>query len=144
MQTAKHILFVEDDPKDIELTLIALKKISFGREIVVVHDGAEALDYLFYRGKYIERGKRNPILIIIDLKMPKVDGIQVLKEIKDHNTTELIPIVVLTSSKEPCDIEMCYKLGANAYVVKPVQFAEFGEKVRVIAEFWINANESPP
>lgn len=96
------------------------------------------------RGSYAERPKENPILIILDLKMPKLDGIQVIKEIKAHKKTSLIPIVILTSSKENSDLETCYKLGANAYVVKPVQFAEFAEKIRMIGEFWNNANEHPP
>ena len=143
MQTSNHILLVEDDIKDIELTKSILDKYKF-INTVIVRDGEEALDYLFYCGQYAEREKIKPFLIILDLKMPKLDGMQVLKEIRSNKFTRLIPVVVMSSSRENKDLETCYQLGANAYVVKSMQFTVFSENIRNIVEFWIKTNESLP
>lgn len=142
MQVTK-ILLVEDDRKDIELTMLTLEQFKFV-ETTVVNDGEEALEYLFCCGKYAAREKINPTLILLDLKMPKLNGIQVLKELKSNKDTSLIPVVVMSSSQENKDLESCYKLGANAYVVKSLKFTEFSENLRNIVEFWGKTNEPPP
>ena len=144
MTTLKRILLVEDDPKDIELTLAALDEYNLANEIVVARDGVEALDYLYRRGMFKERPPGNPVVILLDLKMPKLDGVQVLQHLKADAQLGLIPIVILTSSRESRDLEECYKLGVNAYVVKPVRFTEFIEAVKQIGIFWVLINESPP
>lgn len=144
MPTLKRILLVEDDPKDIELTLTALEEHNLANEVVTVRDGAEALDYLFYKGAFTDRLKGNPIVIMLDLKMPRIDGIEVLRELKANEKTRLIPVVILTSSRESRDLDECYRLGANAYVVKPVRFSEFIKAVKQIGMFWALLNEPPP
>lgn len=144
MELNKRILLVEDDPKDIELTLAALEEYNLSNEIVVARDGAEALDYLHRREAFKQRPAGNPVVILLDLKMPKLNGVQVLQQLALDEQLRLIPVVVLTSSRESRDLEECYKLGVNAYVVKPVRFTEFIEAVRQIGIFWVLINESPP
>jgi CheY-like chemotaxis protein len=140
----KRILLVEDDPKDIELTLSALSEFNLANEIVVARDGVEALDYLHRREDFAGRPEGNPVVILLDIKMPRMDGIQVLKHVKADAHLRLVPIVVLTSSRESSDLEECYQLGINAYVVKPVRFSEFITAVKEIGIFWALINESPP
>jgi CheY-like chemotaxis protein len=140
----KRILLVEDDPKDIELTLTALGEHRLANEIEVVRDGVEALDYLYRRGAFAQRSEGNPVVILLDIKMPRLDGIQVLRQLKADEQMQLIPVVILTSSNESRDLEDCYKLGANGYVVKPVRFAEFVEAVKRVGVYWVLTNEPPP
>jgi CheY-like chemotaxis protein len=144
MNTFKRVLLVEDDPKDIELTLTALDGYNLANEVVIARDGVEALDYLYRRGTFAERPAGQPVVILLDLKMPKLDGIQVLRQLKADEQMRLIPVVILTSSRESRDLEECYRLGVNAYVVKPVRFADFVEAVRQIGVFWALINELPP
>lgn len=144
MHTFKRILLVEDDPKDIELTLTVLDEYSLANEVVTVRDGVEALDYLYRRGDFAQRPAGNPILILLDLKMPRLDGVEVLRQLKADEQLRCIPVVILTSSRESYDLEECYRLGGNAYVVKPVHFADFVEAVRQIGVFWALINEPPP
>ena len=144
MNTLRRILLVEDDPKDIELTIEALGEHNLANEIAVARDGAEALDYIYRRGTFASRPAGNPVVILLDLKMPKVDGIQVLNQLKSDEQTRSVPVVILTSSRETRDLDECYKLGVNAYVVKPVRFAEFIEAVKGIGVFWALINEPPP
>lgn len=143
MEPLKRILLVEDDPKDIELTLTALAEYNLANEIVVVRDGVEALDYLYRRGKFEQRSHGYPVVVLLDLKMPRLDGVQVLQQIKADEQLRLIPVVVLTSSRESRDLEECYKLGVNAYVVKPVRFTEFIKAIKQIGMFWVLINEPP-
>ncbi|MCA1245120.1 response regulator [Massilia oculi] len=140
----KPILLVEDNPHDLELTLIALAKSQLANEVVVVRDGAEALDYLHRRGEFAQRIAGNPAVILLDLKLPKVDGLEVLKEIRDTDALRSIPVVMLTSSKEEQDVLRSYELGVNAYVVKPVDFAEFVRAIADLGIFWAVLNEPPP
>jgi CheY-like chemotaxis protein len=144
MYTIKRILLVEDDPKDIELTLAALGEHNLANEVAVARDGVEALDYLCRRGAFARRPPGNPIVIMLDLKMPRMDGVQVLRQLKADEQLSLIPVVVLTSSRESLDLEACYRLGVNAYVVKPVRFVEFVDAVKEIGVFWVLVNQSPP
>ena len=144
MTTFKRILLVEDDPKDIELTLTALDEYNLANEIVIARDGVEALDYLYRRGTFAQRPEGNPVVILLDLKMPRLDGVEVLRQLKADEHMRLVPVVVLTSSRESRDLEECYRLGVNAYVVKPVRFAEFVEAVKQIGVFWALVNEPPP
>lgn len=137
----RHILFAEDDPKDIELTINALEENHLANNITIVHDGVEVLDYLYCRKAFEKRSPANPILILLDLKMPRMDGLKVLAQIKADNHLRTIPVVILTSSGETQDIEECYRLGANAYVVKPVRFLDFVEAVKGIGVFWAIINE---
>ncbi|HUQ93988.1 MAG TPA: response regulator [Bryobacteraceae bacterium] len=143
MPELKSILIAEDNPKDLELTLEALSDHNLANDIVAVAEGAEALDYLFRRGKYEGRGHGDPAVILLDIKMPKVDGLEVLRTIKRDARLKTIPVVMLTSSREERDLVDCYELGVNAYVVKPVQFMEFIESVKQIGAFWGILNESP-
>lgn len=140
----KPILLVEDNPNDLELTLIALAKSQLANEVVVVRDGAEALDYLHRRGEFKERVVGNPAVILLDLKLPKVDGLEVLKDIRETETLKSIPVCMLTSSKEEQDVVRSYELGVNAYVVKPVDFAEFVRAIADLGIFWAVLNEPPP
>jgi DNA-binding response OmpR family regulator len=140
----KPILLVEDNPHDLELTLIALSKSQLANEVVVVRDGAEALDYLMRRGEYRQRGVGNPAVVLLDLKLPKVDGLEVLKEIRSSATLKSTPVVMLTSSKEEQDLVRSYELGVNAYVVKPVDFTEFVRAISDLGVFWAVLNEPPP
>jgi len=144
MNILKRILLVEDDPQDIELTVTALSEHNLANEIVIARDGVEALDYIYCRGAFAARPKGNPILILLDLKMPRMNGVQVLKCLKSDEHMRCIPVVILTSSRETRDLEECYQLGVNAYVVKPVRFTEFIEAVKEIGVFWALINESPP
>jgi CheY-like chemotaxis protein len=140
----KPILLVEDNPKDLELTLVALAKTNLANEVVVARDGAEALDYLHARGAYRDRPRGNPAVVLLDLKLPKVDGLQVLEQIKGDDELRAVPVVMLTSSREEQDLLRSYKLGVNAYVVKPVGFREFIEAIRNLGVFWAVLNEPPP
>ncbi len=144
MKSVKNILLVEDDPQDIELTITALSEYKLANEIVTTRDGVEALDYLYCQGAFAQRRKEHPAVILLDLKMPKLDGLQVLQRIKTDKELSLIPIVILTSSRESRDLKKCYELGANAYVVKPVRFTEFVEAIKQIGIFWALINEPPP
>lgn len=143
METLRRILLVEDDPQDIELTLNALGEHNLANEIEIVRDGVEALDYLYHRGSFVQRPEGNPVVILLDLKLPKLDGIQVLRQLKTDEGMRRIPVVVLTSSCEDRDLAECYRLGTNAYVVKPVHFSEFVQAVKEIGVFWAFVNEPP-
>jgi len=143
MEGLKKILLVEDDPNDAELTLTALEGYNLANETAVVSDGTEALDYLFKTGEYSTRPNGNPIVVLLDLKLPKINGIQVLEKIKSDEQLKTIPVCVLTSSKESQDLKECYKLGVNAYVVKPVKFNEFIDQVKTLGLFWAIINEPP-
>ena len=139
------ILLVEDNPDDEALTLRAFKKNNILNEIVVARDGAEALEYLFCTGKYLNRNcDCDPELILLDLKLPKVDGLEVLKEIRTNPATKLIPVIILTSSKEEKDIMKSYELFANSYIRKPVDFIQFSEAVKQLGIYWLVLNEAPP
>jgi CheY-like chemotaxis protein len=140
----KPILLVEDNPHDLELTLIALSKSQLANEVVVVRDGAEALDYLHRRAEYHNRTVGNPAVVLLDLKLPKVDGLEVLKTIRESESLKSIPVVMLTSSKEEQDLLRSYELGVNAYVVKPVDFTEFVRAIADLGIFWAVLNEPPP
>lgn len=143
--TTKTILLVEDSPDDIDLTLHALKKNNIRNEIVVVSDGALALDYLFGTGKYAGRDLTSmPTIILLDLKLPKVDGLEVLQRIRANELTKLLPVVILTCSKEEQDILNGYRLGVNSYVRKPVDFNQFAEAVSNLGLYWLLLNEAPP
>lgn len=141
---AKNILLVDDDSKDIELMLTSLEEQNLANQVVVVRDGAEALDYLYRRGSFADRPEDLPVVIFLDLKMPKVDGMEVLRQVKNDLELKHIPIVMLTSSREDRDLIECYSLGTNAYVVKPVIFVDFVEVVKQLGLFWVLTNETPP
>lgn len=140
----KRIVLAEDNPNDVELTLAALTEINLANEVVVVRDGAEALDYLFRRNQYAGRPPGHPAVLLLDLKMPRVDGLDVLRALKADDQLKTIPIVMLTSSREEQDLVSSYKLGVNAYVVKPVDFRAFIDAVRQLGAFWAVINEPPP
>ena len=144
MDRLGRILMVEDDAKDVELTLEALDEYNLANEVVVTRDGEEALDYLYYRGQFKTRSGENPAVMLLDLKLPKIDGLEVLKQVKSDEKLRLIPVVVLTSSKEEKDMVASYKLGVNGYVVKPVNFHEFVNAIRELGVFWAIINEPPP
>ena len=144
MSNLGRILLVEDDPKDVELTLTALEEYKLANEVVIARDGEEALDYLYRRGNFETRSTDNPAVLLLDLKLPKVDGLEVLQQIKADAKLKLIPVVVLTSSHEERDMVTSYKLGVNAYVVKPVDFHEFVNAVKELGIFWALVNEPPP
>lgn len=143
MGELKRILLAEDNPKDVELTLAALEENNLANEVIIARDGAETLDYLYRRGKFQGRGESNPAVILLDIKMPKVDGIEVLKQIKSDAALKTIPVVILTSSREERDLVKSYQLGVNAYVVKPVNFQEFVKAVKELGVFWAVINEPP-
>jgi len=145
MEEKRAILLVEDNPDDVELTLRALKQYHVKNQINVVRDGAEALDYLFATGAYADRdASALPAVVILDLKLPKVDGLEVLQRVRADERTKLVPIVVLTSSKEERDMVNSYKFGANSYVQKPVDFTQFIEAARQLGLYWLVINEPPP
>ena len=144
MEQLGRILMVEDDPKDVELTLMALEDYKLANEVVVTRDGEEALDYLYCRGNFTTRTPDNPAVLLLDLKLPKVDGLEVLQQIKSDEKLRMIPVVVLTSSHEERDMVASYTLGVNAYVVKPVDFHEFVNAVKELGIFWAVINEPPP
>lgn len=144
MSTLGRILLVEDDPKDVELTLTALEEYNLANEVVVAKDGEEALDYLYSRGSFKARSNDHPAVLLLDLKLPKIDGLEVLQQIKSDEKLRMIPVVVLTSSHEEKDMVASYKLGVNAYVVKPVDFHEFVNAIKELGAFWAVVNEPPP
>jgi CheY-like chemotaxis protein len=144
MNELGRILIVEDDPKDVELTLTALEEYNLANEVVVTRDGEEALDYLYCRGNFTTRTNDHPAVLLLDLKLPKVDGLEVLQQIKSDEKLRMIPVVVLTSSREEKDMVASYKLGVNAYVVKPVDFHEFVNAIKELGVFWAVINEPPP
>jgi len=140
----KRILLVEDNPNDVELTLEALAEHNLANSVVVARDGEEALDYLFYRGTFAGRPAGNPVVILLDLKLPKVSGHEVLRAIRADNKLKMIPVVILTSSREEQDLIEGYRNGVNAYVVKPVDFSDFLEAMKSLGVFWAVINEAPP
>jgi two-component system, response regulator len=140
----KRILLAEDNANDLELTLAALQANGLANEVIVVRDGAEALEWLFRRGPFADRDDDLPALVLLDLKMPRVDGLEVLRQIKADARLRLTPVVMLTASREESDLIRSYELGVNAYVVKPVEFAAFMDAVRQIGAFWAVVNETPP
>jgi CheY-like chemotaxis protein len=144
MSELKRILLAEDDPRDVELILAALAEHNLANGVQVVEDGVQALDYLHRRGAFASRPEGDPVAVLLDLKMPRVDGLQVLTEMKADPRLRTVPIVMLTSSRESIDLEQCYWQGANAYVVKPVQFDEFMTAVKELGLFWAVVNEPPP
>ena len=144
MADLRPILLVEDNPKDIELTLAALAKCQLANDIVVLRDGADALDYLYSRGAHAERSAGDPAVVLLDLKLPKVDGLEVLEKLKSDPQRRQIPVVMLTSSREERDLLKSYELGVNAFVVKPVDFNTFFEAIQDLGMFWAVLNEPPP
>jgi CheY-like chemotaxis protein len=140
----KRILLAEDNLKDIELALEALEENNLANTVVVVRNGAEALDYLYRRGEFSTRPEGNPVVVLLDLKMPKVDGMEVLRQIKGDELMKMIPIVMLTSSREEQDLVKSYQLGANAYVVKPIDFHQVIDAIKQLGLFWAVLNEPPP
>ena len=144
MSELARILLVEDDPRDVELTMTALGEYNLANEVVVARDGEKALDYLYSRGEFSNRSNDNPAVMLLDLKLPKVDGLQILQQIKSDERLKLIPVVVLTSSQEEKDMIRSYQLGVNAYVVKPVDFHEFVNAIKELGVFWAVINEPPP
>lgn len=140
----KRILLAEDNANDLELTLAALRANRLANEVVVVRDGAEAVEWLFRRGRFADRADDLPALVLLDLKMPKIDGLEVLRRIKSDPRLRLTPVVMLTASREESDLIRSYQLGVNAYVVKPVDFAAFMDAVKQIGAFWAVVNETPP
>ncbi|HXT40825.1 MAG TPA: response regulator [Candidatus Angelobacter sp.] len=144
MNPLKPILLVEDSPNDVEMTLSALKQHKLSNEVSVARDGVEALDYLYRRGKFQDRPAGHPIVVFLDLKMPRVDGLEVLRQMKNDADLRIIPVVMLTSSREESDLVESYKLGVNAYVVKPVGFQQFVDAIGQLGMFWAVLNEPPP
>ncbi len=145
MEGEVEILLVEDDPSDVRLTLHALEKESLRNRIEVVHDGEEALDFVFCRGTFSARSLTHPTkLVLLDLKLPKVDGMEVLRQIKSNADTKAIPVVILTSSKEERDLVEGYKLGVNSYIQKPVDFDQFRETIKAAGFYWLVVNQPPP
>lgn len=143
MTELRKILLVEDNPLDVELTLEAFAEENLANRIVVVNDGVQAMDYLLCTGEFRNRKRESPAMILLDIKMPRMDGIEVLNEIKSNAILKTIPVVMLTSSREEPDLQKCYKLGVNAYVVKPVNFKNFHQAVKQIGIFWALVNELP-
>ena len=141
---SKVILLVEDNPDDEALTLRAFAKNNIGNRIVVVRDGAEALDWMFRQGRHKDRPEADPQVVLLDLKLPKIDGLEVLRRLREDPRTKLMPVVILTSSKEESDLLRGYELRANSYIRKPVDFARFVESVREIGMYWLVINEPPP
>jgi CheY-like chemotaxis protein len=140
----KRILLVEDSPNDVELILASLSENALANEVVVVRDGEEALDYLYRRGLFRLRMEGNPVVVLLDLKLPKIDGLEVLVQLKNDPILQLVPVVVLTSSREEPDLLRCYELGVNSYVVKPIDFDEFTSVIKQIGLFWAVVNQPPP
>ena len=144
MAALKRILLVEDNERDVELTLAALEEYNLANEVIVARDGAEALDYLHQRGKFSDRVDGLPAVVLLDLNMPKVDGMEVLQRMKIDPVLKQVPVVMVTSSRVEQDLVRSYELGVNAYVVKPVDFQKFTESIRQIGFFWALINEPPP
>jgi len=141
----KIILLVEDNPDDVQLTMRSLRKNNILNEVVVARDGVEALDYLFGRGAYAKRDLNPlPVVVLLDIKLPKIDGIEVLRAVRQDERTKFLPVVILTSSKEESDLLDGYRLGANSYVRKPVDFVEFNEAIKHLGLYWLLWNEAPP
>jgi two-component system response regulator len=140
----KRILIVDDSPKDIELTIAALAEKNLANEIIVAEDGEEALDYLYRRGKFADYDDGNPAVMLLDIKMPKMNGIEVLRHIRSNSAFTSIPVIMLTSSGEERDLVESYKLGANAYVVKPVDIDQFIDAIKILGQFWAVINRQPP
>jgi CheY-like chemotaxis protein len=140
----KRILLADDSPQDTELTLTALQEFHLANEVMTVRDGVEALDYLYHRGEFSGSPVEAPLVVILDLKMPRIDGLEVLRRMKHDPNLCSIPVVMLTSSREDCDLVESYQLGVNAYVVKPVDFQQFVDAVRQLGVFWAIINEPPP
>lgn len=144
MADLRPILLVEDNPRDLELTLAALAKCQLANDIVVARDGVEALDYLYARGDYADRAPGDPAVVLLDLKLPKIDGLEVLETVKKDPRQRQVPVVMLTSSREERDLVRSYELGVNAFVVKPVDFNAFFEAIQDLGMFWAILNEPPP
>ena len=144
MTELKTILLAEDNPQDVELTIEALNMQNLANHVVAVNDGVEVMEYLNYEGRYKNRGKGNPVVLLLDIKMPRMDGIEVLKAIRSNEKLKMLPVVMITSSREEPDLKKCYDLGVNAYVVKPVDFKDFMDAVKHIGVFWAILNEKPP
>jgi CheY-like chemotaxis protein len=144
MKILKRILLAEDDENDVDLTLSALRERNLANIVDVVRDGDEALQYLRRQGAYAARPAENPVVVLLDLKMPKVDGLEVLKQIREEPKLALLPVVILTSSREERDLLRSYRTGVNAYVVKPLEFEAFAEAIRQLGVFWALLNEPPP
>lgn len=144
MNQLRRILLVEDSPNDVELILTALAENYLANEVVVVRDGEEALDYMYRRGAFKLRVKGEPVVVFLDLKLPKIDGLEVLAQLKSDPALRLVPIVVLTSSHEEPDLSRCYELGTNAYVVKPINFHDFVDVIKQLGLFWAVLNQPPP
>jgi CheY-like chemotaxis protein len=144
MNSLNRVLLVDDSPRDTELAVMALQAHNLANELITLRDGAEALDYLYRRGDFAKRPPGDPAVILLDLKMPKIDGIEVLRQIKSDAALKMIPVVVMTSSREEQDLLNSYKLGVNAYVVKPLKFPAFVEAVEQVGAFWAVLNQPPP
>lgn len=144
MNSLKRILLVDDSPRDTEMALAALEAHNLANEVLALRDGEEALDYLYRRGDFVDRPHGDPAVVLLDLKMPKVDGIEVLRQMKSDAALKMIPVVIMTSSREEQDLLNSYQLGVNAYVVKPVKFQSFVEAVEQVGAFWAVINEPPP
>ena len=144
MENVPRILLAEDSPRDAELIISALREFHVANEILHVRDGAEALDYLFRRGAFADRPAGLPVVVMLDLKMPKVDGLEVLRQIRADSNLKTLPVVIMTSSREEQDVVRSYELGTNSYVVKPIQFPEFVESVKKVGAYWAVINEPPP
>lgn len=144
MAESKRILLAEDNSDDLELTLAALEEHGLASQVAVVRDGSEALDYLFRRGEFTGRSTENPAVLVLDVKMPRVGGLEVLRAVKNDEGLRMLPVVMLTSSREEGDVAKSYELGANAYVVKPVEFSRFSESMKHLGCFWAITNEPPP
>jgi CheY-like chemotaxis protein len=144
MPQLKRILLAEDSPQDVEMTLAAMEEFHLCNDVVVVSNGAEALDYLYERGQFANHGNGFPVVVLLDLKMPKVDGLEVLRQLKSDPARKRIPVVMMTSSREEQDLIRSYDLGVNAYVVKPVDFQQFMDSIRKLSCFWAIVNEPPP
>jgi CheY-like chemotaxis protein len=144
MEKPKRILLVEDSANDLELTMLALGEHNLANEVDIARDGVEALDYLYRRGGFQARDPGNPAIVLLDLKLPKVDGFEVLRQIRSDPGLKMIPVVALTSSREEQDLVETYRLGINAYVVKPVDFHQFVDAVKKLGAFWVLVNEAPP
>ena len=144
MNELKTILLAEDNPKDVELTLEAISEYNLANRVTIVRDGVEAMEYLRYEGKYKLRKRGNPAVILLDIKMPRMDGIETLQAIRNDPALRFLPVVILTSSREEPDLKRSYELGVNAYVVKPVNFKDFIDAVKQVGVFWALINEVPP
>lgn len=140
----KRILIVDDSPKDVELTIAALAEKNLANEVIVAEDGIEALDYLYKRGRFADNDNGNPAIILLDIKMPRMNGIEVLKHIRANPNFHLIPVIMVTSSCEEKDLVESYKLGANSYVVKPVDIIQFIDAIKVLGQYWAVINQPPP